>query len=154
MRKATKRKVYQLINSVAHAIDGARITENRLLDELRLRELAAIEAFRTGKATLNDWHDLAAMLNVCETMAEAGIGPEALEACALAETELMAAGKRFEATGRMGLTGPGLQAVRDVYEFHDLQRQSVSRSVYEKQIARCANRIKSKAPGVRDMSEV
>ena len=154
MRKRTRRKHYTLVNCVAHAIEGARITESHLLNELRLRELAAIESFRTGKATLQDWHDLAALLNVCETMAEAGIGPEALQACQDAETALMAAAKRFESTGKMGLTGLGLIAVRDVYGYHDLQRQSVSRAEYERQIARCANRIKSKAPGVRDMSEV
>jgi hypothetical protein len=54
----------------------------------------------------------------------------------------------------MVLSGEGLQALRDLYAYHDLQRQSVSRAEFWRQIERTQKRVKSKAPEVRDMSEV
>jgi hypothetical protein len=45
----------------------------------------------------------------------------------------------------MGLDGAGIQALREVYEWHDLQRTSVARSIYEQMIEKTRNRIKSKA---------
>ena len=149
MRKQCKRKHWSTaINPIQHAIEGASLTPDSILDKLRARELAAVEAFRTGDATLQEWADLTSMLNLCETMAKGGIGPEALEACKRAETALIDAGKRFETTKRMVITGQSLQA------FRDLQRQCVSRGEYEKWINKTQQRIKSKAPGVRDMSTV
>ena len=43
----------------------------------------------------------------------------------------------------MGTSGPGLNAFRDVYQYHDLQRQSVARSVYEQAIRRVTDKVKS-----------
>ena len=53
---------------------------------------------------------------------------------------------RFKATGKMGLTGQGIQAVRHLVEYHDLQRQSISRSEYEDWIKTTANYIRSQHP--------
>jgi len=148
-RKQCKRKHWSTaINPVQHAIEGASLTPESILDKLRMRELAAVEAFRTGSATLQEWQDITSMLNICETMAKGGIGVEALEACKLAENALIEAGKRFETTKRMATSGPGLQAFRDIYQFHDLQRQSVSRGEYERFILNATNRMKSRAPEV------
>ena len=155
MKKQCKRKHWSTaINPIQHAIEGASLTPDSILDKLRARELAAVEAFRTGDATLQEWADLTSMLNLCETMAKGGIGPEALEACKRAEIALIEAGIRFQASRRMATNGPGLQAFRDLYQLHDLQRQCVSRGEYEKWINKTQQRIKSKAPGVRDMSTV
>lgn len=148
MRKQCRRKVYALVNPVKHAIEGAAITPQDELARVRLRELAAVEAFARGMASRQDWYDLCALLNLTEVMAKAGIGPEALDACARLQAELVASAERFRRTGRMGVTGPGLRAMRDVYEYHDLQRQSVSRSEYEKAIATATNKIRNKAPEV------
>lgn len=153
-KKRCKRKVWKLLNPIQHAIDGARVTSDELLNELRVRELADIELFRTGQATSSEWAGLCALLNVCETMARGGIGPEAMVACKAAEQALIEAGKHYERTKRMVTSGPGLQALRDLYEYHDLQRQSVSRSEYEKWIKTAENRTRSKAPEVRDMAEI
>lgn len=148
MRKRTKRKIWGLINPVQHAIEGAAYVPEELLAPLRLRELAAIEAFRTGTAGLQEWHDVNAMQGLCETMAREGIGPEALEACDRAEHHLLEAARRFEKTGKMGTSGPGLQAFRDVFDYHDLQRQSVARATYDQMIRLTTARIRSRAPGV------
>lgn len=148
MRKRKRRQVYPLVNPVEWAIKGASLIPQDQLNDLRLRELASIEAFRTGTATLQDWHNLAALLNLCETMARRGTGTEALPTCEQAQSTLIEAARRFERTKRMGTTGPGLQALRDLYEYHDLQRQCVARSEYERAIVEATRKINGKAPGV------
>ena len=148
MRKKTRRKVYQLVNPIEFAIAGASITDKKSLDALRLRELAAIDAMTKGLATVTDWHDLTEMLNLAEMMAKSGIGPEVLETCQIAQEELHQAALRYETTKRMGLSGIGLKAVKDLYEYHDLQRSSVSRSEYERMINKTVKYIKSNAPSV------
>lgn len=153
-RKHTRRKIWGKTNPITHAIEGACLTPESLLNKLRTRELAAIESFRTGDATLQDWADITEMLNLCENMALGGIGPEALETCRAAEAQLIALGKLYEKTKDMPITEEGLQAFRDLYSYHDLQRQSVSRGEYEKWINKTTLRIKSKAPEVMDMAEV
>ena len=148
MRKRCIRKHYARMNPITMAIEGAAITPSDRLDELRVRELAAIEAFRTGAATIQEWSDVNNMQNLCQTMALAGVGPEALEAAQVCERELIGLAHRFEKTKRFTLTGTGLNAMREVYEYHDLQRQSISRGEYERHIVKLQNRLRSKAPGV------
>lgn len=148
-RKHTRRKVYELRDPIAHAITGAAVTDSKLLDGLRLRELSAIESFRTGHATKDDWMAIADLLNICETLARDGIGPEALECCMRAQEALGAAHARYEGSGRLGITGPELQAMRDGYEYHDLQRTSISRARYEQAIRKTADRIRSAHPSVK-----
>jgi hypothetical protein len=142
-RKRTKRKVvYNLINPLVHAIEGAAITDTRALDKLRLMELSAIEAFRTGSAAKADWDTMANLMNLTELMAREVIGPEALPVCERAQEALVAAWDRHAATGRMGIDGPGLQALRELAEYHDAQRSSISRKAYEDAIRRCTNKVK------------
>ena len=149
MRKRTKRKQqWMLVNPINHALLGAAITQTHLLDKLRLRELAAIEAMSKGMGTIVEWQELADMMNICEVMATEGIGPEALPHCEQAQEALTEAARRYEKTKRMGLSGLGLKAIREVYEYHDLQRSSVPRSVYEQMIVKTRNRIKSKSKEV------
>lgn len=151
MRKRCNRKVWTKVNPIQHAIEGAALTPQHLLDQLRMRELAAVDAFAKGGAGLQEWKDLTAMLNVCETMARDGVGPEALPTCAKAQAHLIESARRFEITGKMGTTGPGIQSFRALYEYHDLQRQSVSRSEYERSIEKALNRVKSRAPEVVEL---
>ena len=151
-RKRTRRKHYALVNPITYAIEGAAIASQSALDKLRLIELAAIDAFARGHATVQDWHSMTQMLNLAETMAGMGIGrQEVMPACRAAQAHLIEATQRYERTGRMGTTGPGLQALRDLYEYHDLQRVSVARSDYEKAIQMVTNRIRSKAPEVIEL---
>ena len=149
MKKHTRRKVYRLVDPVAHAIAGAALTDTASLDKLRLIELSAIESFRTGCATKDDWRAIADMVNVCETFANDGVGPEALPSCQAAEEALGDAHRRWQEHGHLGVTGPQLQALRDCFEYHDLQRSSVSRSRYERAIQTTINRIVSAHPSVK-----
>ena len=148
MKKKTKRQHWKLIDPLRHALLGAAITESRVLDKLRLKELAAIEAMSKGNGTTVEWQELADMMNICEVMGSSGIGAEALPHCQQAQEALTEAARRFEKTGRMGLSGVGLQALREVYEYHDLQRSSVPRSVYEQMIVKTRNRVRSKSKEV------
>lgn len=134
MRKRTVRKVWALINPITHAIDGAVITPEKELDRLRLRELANIDAFRFGHATLQDWMELVSMMHIAEAMAKGGVGVEVLSVCMQAQDHLVESAARFQRTGKMGATGPALQCWQDLYEYHDLQRTSVARSEYERYI--------------------
>lgn len=153
MRKRTRRKVYPLINPVEYAIAGAAVIPQRELDPLRLRELAAIEAFRNGTAGVQDWHDVAALLNLCESMARDGVGTEALETCAAAQAALVEAAHRFQRTRKMGTTGIGLQSFRDLFQYHDLQRQVVARSQYEQAIEKAVKRVNALNPSVLVISQ-
>lgn len=151
MRKQTRRKVYQLVNPISYAIEGATITPDDILDKLRQRELTSIEAFRMGQADLADWKMINDMANLCEVMSKSGIGPEALEAAERTHEYLLEAYHRYNKTKRMGTSGLGLVAFRDCYEYHDLQRQSISRSVYEQMLTKTMNQIRSKSPDVLEL---
>jgi hypothetical protein len=148
-RKKRRRKVWALIDPIAHAIAGAAITDTASLDKLRMLELSAIEAFSKGHATADDWRALADMLNICETMAAMGIGPEALETCRQAQEALGHAHARHKAGRALLFTGPELNVLRDSFGYHDLQRSSISRSQYEQAITKTANRIKSAHPSLK-----
>lgn len=89
------------------------------------------------------------MANISETLARDGIGIEVLEASEKAQQALLQAHRRHTETGRIGVSGPELQALRDCYEMHDLQRQSIARSQYEQAIRKTMNRIKSADPAIK-----
>jgi hypothetical protein len=149
MRKRCIRKVWAKVDPIALAISGATMTTDADLDKLRLRELSAIEAFASGTARPSEFRDLCDLLNVTETFAGMGVGPEAKPACTAAEAALLACKDQFEIDGTMELTGAGLRALQDVFEFHDLQRTAVDRSTYERAIAKTRNRIRSAHPSVK-----
>jgi hypothetical protein len=152
MRKHVKRRHYALVNPITHAIEGASITDAARLDKLRLAELSAIDAFAKGIATVHDWRAVSDLSNVAETMAEMGTGPEVLTVVREVEGALLDAHARHEQTGRIATTGPGLKAMRDLAEYHDLQRTSVDRSTYERAIQRTMNKIRSGHPANKVMA--
>ena len=154
MKKQCRRKVWALVNPITHAIEGAAIITDDVIQGLRTRELSAIEAFHKNRAGLQEWCDLVALMNVAEHMAFNGVGPEAKPTLHEAHGHLIAAANRYESTKKMGLTGPGLNCMREMYEWHDLQRKSISRTEYNKHIKSTVNRIKSKAPEVTDVMDV
>lgn len=142
MRKRTKRKVYALVNPIRHAIEGAAVTTGTELDKLRYIELSAIEAFANGKATMAEWHELEALTSIATVMSQHGIGVEVMSVCMQSRDHLDQALERYKRIGKMGGTGPALQCWRDLYEYHDLQRGSISRGEYESLIRETTNRIR------------
>ena len=147
MKKRCIRKHWARMDPIALAIAGATIASAEDLDKLRMRELSAIESFSKGTATPSEFRDLCDMLNLAQTMGQMGIGPEVLPVCAELEKKLLELKEEYDATGRMCVWG--IQPMRDLYEFHDLQRTSVDRSTYEKAIQKTRNRIRSAHPEVK-----
>ena len=153
MRKKCKRKVWALLDPIRHAIEGAAVSDRKILDGLMMRELDAVNNFATGKANLDDWNTLCSMNNIAETLAGTGVGVEAMPTCKAVETALIEAAERFQRIGKMGLSGPGLQEVRDCVEYHDLQRSVIPRSQYEKAIKLTKDRVRSSHVAVVDLCE-
>jgi len=144
MRKQTKRKVWNLIDPITHAVVGASITHRDKLDKLRMMEYSALEAMTKGQGTIHDWRTLVDVLNLSETMARNGIGKdEVMPVCKKAQEALHQAAERYQKTMSMGLSGVGIQAVRELIEYADLQQSSISRSEFEKYIKKTKDYIKS-----------
>jgi hypothetical protein len=133
-RKKCVRKVWAKVNVIKHAIEGAAIVDDASLNRLQTLEYMALEAMVKGQGTKEDWHTIAGCLNICETMSKNGIGVEVLTVCEQVQAELVKAAERYKTTGKMGLTGLGIQAIRDLIEYADLQRRSISRSEFERMI--------------------
>jgi hypothetical protein len=152
MRKKCRRKVYPLLNSLAHGLAGAAISDDASLNKLRLCELSAIDALTKGVGTTEDWRWVCDFLNIGETMGKAGIGPEILPHCKEAQEALLEAAERYQKTGKMGLSGQGIQAIKEVWAYHEAQRTSIARSEYEKMIRKTANYIKSHGKDVVEIS--
>ena len=143
MRKRTKRKHWNLIDPITHAIVGAAITQREKLDKLRLLEYSALDAITKGSGTVQDWRTLVDVLNLSETMARGGIGVEVLPVCEKAQEALHKAAMRYQETMRMGLDGEGIKAIRDLIEYADLQQSSISRSEFERYIQKTKDYIRS-----------
>jgi hypothetical protein len=144
MRKKTKRKHWNLIDPLTHAIVGAAITQRDKLDKLRMLEYSALEAITKGQGTVADWRVLVDVLNLSEQMARGGIGKdEVLPVCEKAQESLHKAAMRYQETLRMGLDGEGIKACRDLIEYADLQQGSISRSEFERYIQKTKDYIKS-----------
>jgi len=143
MRKQVKRKVWALVNPLSYALEGASITQRDKLDKLRLMEYSALDAITKGIGTVQDWHTLTEVLNLSETMARNGVGPEVLPVCEKAQKALYEAALRYQSTMRLGLSGEGIQAVRELIQYADLQQSSISRAEFERYIEKTRNYIKS-----------
>jgi hypothetical protein len=143
MRKRTKRKMWNLIDPITHALTGAAITQREKLNQLRMLEYSALDAITKGNGTVTDWRTLVDILNLSEMMGKNGIGPEVLPICEKAQASLHKAAMRYQETMRMGLDGEGIKAIRDLIEYADLQQSSISRSEFEKYIQKTKNYIKS-----------
>jgi hypothetical protein len=152
MKKKCKRKVYALLNPISMAIMGAAVSGKKPLDQLRLAELSAIDNLAFGRGITEDWRWVCDFLNIAQTMGNMGIGPEVLPICEVAQNGLLQAAKRYQETNKMGIDGVTLNAIRELHEYHDLQRTSVARSVYETAIRKTADKIRSRAKDVVEIT--
>ena len=152
MRKKTRRKVWNLIDPIAHAIVGATITHRDKLDKLRMLEYSALDSMTKGSGTVTDWRTLVDVLNLAEIMGKNGVGPEVLPICEKAQESLHKAAMRYQDTMRMGLDGQGIKAIRDLIEYADLQQSSISKGEFEKYIQKTKNYIKSNGEKVVEIT--
>jgi hypothetical protein len=151
-RKMTKRKRWNLLNPIIHALTGAAITERHLLDKLRLTELSALESMTKGQGTVADWRTLVDVLNLAEMFAKQGIGCEVLPICQMAQDGLHKAALRYQETSRMGLDGLTIDALRHLIEYADLQQGSVPRSQFERMVEKTRNYIKGNGDRVVEIT--
>jgi hypothetical protein len=142
-RKKTKRKHWNLIDNVTHAIVGAAITQRDKLDKLRMLEYSALDSMTKGSGTVQDWRTLVDVLNLSEMMGKNGVGPEVLPICEKAQESLHKSAIRFQETKKMGLDGQGIKAIRELIEYADLQQGSISRSEFERYIQKTKDHIRS-----------
>jgi hypothetical protein len=63
--------------------------------------------------------------------------------CQKAQDALPQASERYQHTRKMGLSGEGIQAVRDLIQYADLQQSSIPRSDFEKYIQKTKDYIRS-----------
>lgn len=143
-RKQCKRKHYPLNpNIVGRVIENVALIDPKNLDRIRMLELSQIESLATGAGTLSDLRGLSDCLNVCETIADAGIGKEALPVCERAQEAILAIMRRFERWGKIEATPAEIDALRDLFAWHDAQREILSVAEYERMIAKTSARIRS-----------
>lgn len=143
MRKRGKhRNRVPATSPVELAVRNGNSIYEQSLNKLRNVELAAIDAFARGQAREQEWHDINALTGICMRAAKAGIGIEAIEACEIAREHLRNDYLRFQATGKMGTTEPGLTAYRDVFAYMDLQRQSITEAQYHAIIQKTIRNLK------------
>ena len=152
MRKRTKRKIWNLIDPITHAIVGAAITHRDKLDKLRMLEYSALESITKGNGTVSDWRVLVDVLNLSEMMGKNGVGPEVLPICQKAQESLHKAAMRYQETMQMGLDGEGIKSCRDLIEYADLQQSSISRSEFERYIQKTKDYIRSHGDRVVEIS--
>ena len=143
MRKRTKRKMWNLLDPIQHAVVGAAITPRPTLDKLRFMEYSALEAITKGNGTIHDWRTLVDVMNLSEVMGKAGVGPEVLPICEKAQEALHKAAMHYQKTLHLVLDYQGIEALRDLIEYADLQQGSISRSEFEKYVKKTKDYIKS-----------
>lgn len=142
-RKKCRRKVWAVGDAVSVAIAGARVIDDQRLADLHAVERTALEAFQFGRAEWKHWGAITGVVQAARVLVEFGVGPEVLPTIERVERFLEAAQARHEATGRLGATGPDLQAVRDLFEYHDLQRTSVDLATYQRAVEKAINRARN-----------
>jgi hypothetical protein len=135
------------------ALYQAMVTPQQGLDSLRLVELSALESITHGRAKWTDVQKLADAVNIGMTLCEFGVGKaEAGPALIAAEMAIIQCAARLERTGKIGLNGEELQAVREMLEYAHLQRASVSRKTLIKAVDLTTQRIRQ-GHGVVDLNQ-
>lgn len=154
MRKRTVRKIWRTdVSPIQHAIQGAAVVSRSDCDQLLARELSSLDALTHGAGGLDEWNDMVNVNNLAEALALDGVGKhEVMPTVHDVESHLIDAAERYQRTGKMRLTGPAIQAMRSLIEWHDLQRSSISRSQYERAIRKVTAQIKS-GHVARDLTE-
>ena len=138
-------------HSLTATVTGVLPTPENLLERQRMTELQAIEAFAKGYATPDDFRVLCDVLNVAETFARYGIGPEVLQTCEEVQDILLLCKEQFDDGEAITVHPSELEALRTLYALHDLQRQCVDWAWYCRLIEKTANRIRSAHPDVREL---
>lgn len=88
----------------------------------------SLEALRTGRATEQEFHTLAACINVSLVLCERDIGAEHMPTIKRAQQALLRLWSRGKASGRWVMDGPGLVSIVEGVDLHEAQLANVARS--------------------------
>ena len=141
--RRSKRYIY-VMHPLESAIRNAAIVPSQSRDKLALADLSTLDAITKGKGRLSDFRYLVDISNLCEVLARdyrIG-GDEVLEAVKAAESAFLSCARRIETTGKVGFSGPELQAVRLMLAYAQDQRAAASRGVYLAAIKLLSARVK------------
>lgn len=126
-------------NPIEEAIRHAHPIGGKDLTDLRTVEIKALDALANGTAVKRDWEWVVDLFNSAETMAKAGIGIELIPIAAEAQVILCRCYVRAKETQKWDLTVDEAWVLREGWEYHDLQRQSVPLSEYRRYLKRAAD---------------
>ena len=142
-QRRSKRYVLH-ITPLETAIRNAATAPKQSRDLLATADLSTLETITRGKGRLSDFRYLVDISNLVEVLARdfrIG-GEEVLAAVKAAEEAFLSCARRIEERGKMGFSGPELQAVREMLEWHQAQREAASRGVYLAAIKLLGARVK------------
>lgn len=105
-------------NPVRFALMAA--THEAELNETRICELLAIDALEAGTATVHDLRRLEFLVRMAQELGRTGIGPEVLPLCKDA----------------LQTTPPCAGMMREIFEYHEAQREATSPAQYMRAIER------------------
>jgi len=148
MRKSCKRKHWNTspgFSAVAHAIIGACAINDEVLQDIRIRELSAIQSMQDHAGTEQDLYDVLALYSMSVVMAENGVGKfEVMPVCDQARTAIANLIKRFEKWGKFDARESEITILRELWDWHDAQRKSIPRSDYDKYLKLAMAKQKNK----------
>jgi hypothetical protein len=103
--------MFRVLNKVKPFNDAERL-------RLNLPVRISFESMKTGKGVDDDFHTLAAVVNVALICSES-IDPAAEETAIRAKDALMRTLRRWKSTGKYGFDGPALLEIADCIDLHE-----------------------------------
>lgn len=107
--------------AMQHGLDQTQ--QNDLGVALRV----SLEALRTGRATEQEFHTVAACVNVALVLCERDTGAEYMQFVKDAQAGLLRLRKRGKETGRWVLDGPAYVSVANCVDLHEAQLATIPR---------------------------
>lgn len=128
MRKRGKSFVRRLDQHAAfRAIAMQHGLDQTQQNDLGVALRVSLEALRTGLATEQEFHTLAACINVSLVLCERGAGGEHMPIVKAAQDALLRLWDRGKKTGRWVLDGPGYREIAEGVDLHEAQLAAVPR---------------------------
>lgn len=109
-----------LLGNPVYAAIAAKEHQSRL-DVNRIVEILAMDALESGTATNDDLRRIEFFIRVAQELGRDGIGPEVLPLCKVA----------LKTQGN-----PDVALVREIYEYHEAQREAATPAQYLRAMAR------------------
>lgn len=128
-------------HAALHAIamqHGLDVTQQ---NDLGVALRVSLEALRTGRGTEQEFHTLAAAVNVSLVLCERNAGAEYMGHVKDAQDALLRLWDRGKKTGRWVLDGPGYAAISGAVELHEAQLAAVPRSAAAEAMREVKRRI-------------